>query len=170
MNSPNVDVLKQWAQENEPSDSMRYKKSYLHMISFMRGELFMHPFYKLAGDAEVCECTIVGTHRSKSIELPVVKYTYVSEFASVEVIVSYNFHMWSVTVRSSHDIPDAVNALDMMDSSYSFMYGFNSEDCLGKYEDNPREFSVTLHDHNEMWALMRIIRVMIQKAGVPAEL
>lgn len=162
---PDFEELRQWGVDHEPDDNMRFKPGYWHSVIFMRDDLFTYPFWRLAEKANLCKVSVIGTHYSKSIELPVVKIEYKSENISLEVLLSYNFHMWSVTVRCSHPIPDMVKALKLFDpkkSSYCGLYGFNPADELQCYDENQKEFSCTVNGYNEMWTFMRIVTCMAE--------
>lgn len=166
--SPDYEELRQWGVDHEPNDKMRYKKGYWEQILFLRDTLFTCMFWKLAEHSELCKISVIGTHFSKSIELPVVKIEYRSgglETISLEVILSYNFHMWSVTVRSNYPVSDIVKSLRLFDTSkphYCCLYGFDSTDVLGCYDSNQREFSCTINDYNAMWTFMRTIVCTIE--------
>ena len=81
------------------------------------------------------------------------------------MIVSENFHGFSVTIRSSFLIPDIVKTLKLFDTTNSYyccLYGFDKSDHLGSYDENQKEFSCTVNGYNEMWAVMRVVSTMIE--------
>jgi hypothetical protein len=165
---PDTESFQAWANEHEPDDDMIHKPGYWSQIVFIRDRLFQYPFYKLAECAETLTLEVIGTHTSKSIKLPVAKITFQKrgcDAVRLELIVSYNYHMWSVTVRSSEPVSNIVKKLKLFDTSESccYLYGFDSTDHLGCYDNNQREFSCTINDNYEMWAFMRTLMLPISE-------
>lgn len=166
---PECEEFKQWCIDNEPDDKMRFKPGYWSQIQFMRDQLYRVPFWDLADKAEVCKIEVYGTHTSKSVKLPVVKITYkgkgLGNDVYFEMIVSYNFHMWSVSVRCTEQIPETIVDLRLFnqdESSYCGLYGFKPEDELSSYRNNKREFSCTINTTYELWTFMRVITCMLE--------
>lgn len=166
---PDFQELKAWLDEHEPKDKMVYKNGFWHSIAFIRDRLFQFPFWDLADSSRSCTLKVIGTHRSKSIILPVCKIEYVGRGLCndvyFEMIVSYNFYQYSVTIRCNYAIPDMVKSLKLFDTRESCsccLYGFNDEDYLGPYNRNQREFSCTVHDNYKMWGVMQVIKVWLE--------
>lgn len=162
---PNVDEFQSWANNHEPSERMRFKDGYWNQINFFRDELFQIAFWNMSEHAHLCKLSVIDTHVSKSIELPVCKIEFANDKINFEMVVSYNFHMFSVSVRCNHAIPETVKTLKLLDSTkscYCYLYGFPDEYHFSPYDENQSEFSCTINDRYEMWAFMRVITTMIE--------
>lgn len=137
-----------WALQHQPGDTMLWKQSFWNNIIFMRDTLFPMMFNcknddKNDYDAMISRINsgveIVGTHKSKSIELPVVKITY----RNIVIVFRYNFYNWEMTVIS--DIPIKLN-WDLISKNRSmFFEGFPAEYMLDtRYKQSHTKFSATI--------------------------
>lgn len=125
--------LHAWAMNNEPPDAMIYKKGYWIQIQLIRDELFgmFHDRVK--------EISVVSTHTSKSIILPVYK---VSLADGTIMIMRCNFHDWKVTVISSTPVllnTACLRANEGINPIYC--EGFDPSWVLGPYAQSSKEFT-----------------------------
>ena len=91
--------LHHWAIDNKPADNMCYEKGFWAQIMFMRDTLSR----VIAGKGKTSEevesaCTVIGTHTSKSIKLPV--YRLENKEKGLVIILRDNFHNWKMSVIS----------------------------------------------------------------------
>ena len=96
-----------WLEEHQPEDNMLWKSSWWDRNVFIREDLFKFFGY---------DYEIVGSHRSKSIECPVVLVKY----KNTEIILQYNFYDWQVMVKSKEAVE--LNYLDLYHAAGDYFY------------------------------------------------
>ncbi len=138
--------LQEWAMENKPEEKMIYKQGYWDQIVFIRDTLRSvlsrtEGDYKILGD----NITVISTHTSKSILLPVFKVVLPN---GVEMIMRYNFHDWKISVSSPFEIDcDFLNIFNYGAEVHSvYCEGFEEEWVYGPYIENNKKFTL------ELWA------------------
>ena len=139
-----VDLLT-WCRVNEPGDTMIYKSGYWDQICFVKDVLLNVCWKKY--DYKANPPLVIGTHTSKSIDLPVYKIKISDD---VTIYMRYNFHDWKVTVDST--IPITVDHRGIFDLKRAI----NSCYCEGfltagvpvyrSYADYKKKFTVNLDD------------------------
>lgn len=167
---PDLDALDKWCKANNPSLRMVYREAFWQQVNLFRtsflAALFKRPHSRKDPIAyDRCDLDIIGTHTSKSILLPVCRFSLQKDDLDVEIILSNNFHDWSVAVNSSHPIPEMVVALRLFDHievRRCFLNGIPTEYLYGSYNDDSNQFSCTMHDDYSMWSFLRIIGSMFQ--------
>lgn len=104
---------------------------------------------------------VVGTHYSKSCELPV--YHFERRDLGLQFIMRGNFHDWKLSVLSHH--PVEAYALRVLgytspprDPDYTgdclapvYFEGFDTDWCFGYFSENSHKFSISLADDQSLW-------------------
>ena len=109
--------IETWIAENPPGDQMYWKSAARSQFEYLLGTLL--PL--LQDNDPAASMTVVGTHTSKSIALPVVALH--SPKRGVTIYARDNFYNWSVTVESAMEI-DLGNTLILFNPE---------EECLSVY-------------------------------------
>lgn len=139
--------LHAWALNNEPSDAMLNKAGYWRQIVFVRDDL-SGMFHK-----KLKEISVISTHRSKSITLPVFM---ISLNDGTVMIMRCNFHNWMVTVIS--DRPVFLNtACFKSDEKIDPIYceGFDPSWVLGPYADSKRRFTFKVYNDDQLFHFLQ---------------
>lgn len=91
-----VDVTT-WIRVNEPSKDLIYGNGLGKQVVFVRDVIGSRLFYKLRDKKDKCiETYAIGTHRSKSVLLPVMEIQL--KKYGINLIFRYNFYDWCVSV------------------------------------------------------------------------
>jgi hypothetical protein len=147
--------LQDWANENEPSDTMKWKRGYWDQVCFIRDQVG----YLLLGYEEAREkILVINTHVSKSIKLPVF-YIDLKEWYGLELILRYNFFDWKVTVKSDFDIDCDFMDLFTENESINYLYceGMENE-VYGMFKENNKEFTVEISDQFKLFNFLWILK------------
>lgn len=150
--------LTQWLAENPVDSRMFWKRA--------AEEQFIQ-LVAIGALLEV-EPTVISTHRSKSITLPVVSFERPD--IGLLVVIRGNFYDYKLSVRSERPIADAGFA-DLFatapDGSYGaslsscYFEGFPEDLVFGHYSKNPRRWSASLGDDK---ALRDVIAACLESA------
>lgn len=89
--------LREWCEQNIPGDEMLWKGGFGQQVSFVRDTLNALVWRGVPYD-DRGDVSVVSTHRSKSIILPV--YELARPDLGIRVILRNNFHDWKVSVIS----------------------------------------------------------------------
>lgn len=150
--------IQEWAVENEPSKDMLWYKGYWDQICFIRdqiGNILFSGDWKKAKN----EITIVNTHVSKSIKLPVYHINLENKYG-IELIMRYNFYDWKVSVKSLKAI--STNFMNLFDEggkvSYLYCEGFQTENVYDSYKNNKNKFTVELYDNYQLYTFIWILK------------
>jgi len=92
---------------------------------------------------------VIGTHKSKSVLLPVMQLST----DSVTLTIRYNFHNFAVSVDSKKDVPWVFDGLfDSKTTSAScYFEGFQKGIVYGSYDSNPRQFSFHVRSKEQFY-------------------
>lgn len=143
--------LQHWLMTHQPSDNMLYKEAWWEYLVFIRDKIIADMFYwPMVCDLNVDfeeqkrlmseNYDIVGTHRSKSIEHPVILMRY----KGVEIVFRYNFYDYEVTVISDKDI-ELPDGLFDKDEKYFYYQGFPEKyQIKTPYSKSKKQFSVNI--------------------------
>lgn len=152
-------ALQKWANENEPSDDMLYKKGYWDQIRFVRDHLpsvFANTYDEFEAIRETIQ--VVSTHVSKSIRLPVFHVTL--EKFGLELILRQNIYEWKVSVVSKKEIQcdfgDLVNPMGDIDPIYC--EGFEQDWVYPSYETNQQTFTVEIGSEYKLYTFLWLIK------------
>jgi len=131
--------LQEWFNENEVSDEMLWKKSYINQFMFVRDEI--------GGlvNRELGKVFVINTRTSKSIKLPV----YFMEKNGLQLILKENFYNWKMSVISGKPIVADFDGLfhttypvdiDYTGNPLSSVYfeGFPEEFIFGYYQKSEK--------------------------------
>jgi len=156
MNKGNYMKLQEWANENKPDSNVIYKKGYWNQIIFIRDQvpsIFANDFdeYRIIQDL----ITVVSTHTSKSIVLPV--YKIITDCC--DIYLRNNFYDWKVSINSIKDIKGNFKKLFGMDDIISYLYceGFKKEWVFGSYNENKSKFTIELRNDYHLYTFLWII-------------
>lgn len=149
-----VDLLT-WSRVNVPSDDMLFKDHYWKQIMVVRD----HIPYLLIDNYEqfkVLTVNVIGTHKSKSILLPV--YEINLPHVGIKIIMRNDFFDWKVSVISEKDIE--LKKCDLFkDKEISPVYceGFKKEHVFGPYSKNKKQFTIEIDDTYKLVTFLYII-------------
>jgi hypothetical protein len=151
-----------WAKTNRPTEDMFFCRAWASQMEFICNDIpFLFPYPKGLDSLEHLAfldahqhwlsslLTVVDTHRSKSIVLPVVCLNLLA--SGIKVTFRNNFHDWSVAVASPIEI-DA-DFLDLWDydvlaQPYIGFEGFPKDTVYAPYSKNKKNFSFYLAPNN----------------------
>ncbi len=134
--------LLDWTKDNPVRDSMLWKQAALDQLQIFRGFA-----YRLSDKyGEPAPATVISTHKSKSINLPVVEFTTGD---GVKVIARDNFYDVKASVwlprPLNHDLFGCVKSLDSHDNAPCYFEGFESEWVLGPWHKEADSFSASFN-------------------------
>lgn len=101
---------------------------------------------------------VAGTHRSKSITLPVY-HIDLSVLHGVHVWMRGNFYDWKVSVKSDRPVV-GVDFLDVFDPTVEHLdcYCEGMDQVFGSYSANPSEFTVSIGSVFDLAVFFRVLR------------
>lgn len=159
--------LQAWISEHVAADEKLWKSAWGQQAEFLRDELqhlvgagLSYPKYK---EAEIAR--VISTHRSKSIDLPVVEFARLD--LGIRFIVRNNFYNWKLTVLSEKPIEADFGALfytepppepDYTGDKLHAVYfeGFPGDLVRGYYSQNKSEWSAEIHGDYAMWMVIHL--------------
>lgn len=154
--------LQTWLNDNEPDEKLFWKQGQIDQCIFVRDYIhpLLQPEYK---EQRRFPVRVVGTHKSKSVLLPVFSIAG----PSVEVRLRYNFFNWVVSVSSGKTIQD--NFFDLFDRNdevqHIYAEGFEEKWVFGPYaKARPastywsHEFSLFLPHRYPLWTFTYLMR------------
>lgn len=97
--------------------------------------------------------TVVATHTSKSVVLPV--YLLDLPKRGLQVVMRCNFHDWKLSFISEAPVTPQIQRTFTEREPINSVYceGFNPEWVFGTYVSNPRQFTIELYDRAQVWTL-----------------
>jgi hypothetical protein len=161
-----VDVTT-WIRTHRPDENLIYKEGLGKQVCFIRDDITANLFYSIIHGKEydhdkyesLCPL-VIGTHRSKSVLLPVMQIN-LDKFG-IKMIVRNNFYDWKLSVISDKDIKcDFKNIFKEKDKkpiSSVYCEGFPKELVFGRYCDNKKQFTVELDCNYHMYVFMYLLR------------
>jgi len=159
--------IQEWIDQQLVGDEMIWKGSWGRQLEFLRDDL-QHLAgaglsYQKRKEAEVAR--VISTHRSKSIDLPVVEFARPD--LGIRFIVRNNFHNWKLTVLSEKPIeadfgpvfctkppPEPEYTGDHLRPVY--FEGFPEDLVRGYWSQNKREWSAEIHSDHSMWMVVHM--------------
>jgi len=143
--------LQAWALANQPHEESFFKEAFWKQVMFVRDDL-----RRAMGN--VTEITVVSTHTSKSILLPVYKLTLKS---GVRIIMRGNFHDWKVTVISSELRENIQMNTALFDAnkriSEVYCEGFEDIWVHGPYYESRKAFTLEAPNDLMLFAILMSI-------------
>jgi hypothetical protein len=147
--------LQKWAIENEPSKEMYYYEGYWDQIIFIRN-IITYLIFDTSDEAERSR-SVVSTHVSKSIKLPV--YQFEAKKLGLTLTLRYNFSDWKVSV-SSH-IPITCDFMSLFDGSQEwsthYCEGFGADRIYKSFNENNKEFTVELDNKFKLYTFIVVL-------------
>jgi hypothetical protein len=146
--------LMDWAKTHKPSEKLLSGQGYWDQIHFVRGNIN----YLFVSTDDRCldkPVMVVGTHSSKSVLLPV----YSIKTPDIEVRFKGDFHIWLVSVKSEHIVPDVFYNIINRSASINPVYlgGFHKDWMFGSYDLNQLQFSVEIHSDYDLYTFFLVI-------------
>lgn len=129
-------LLKKWINENNPSNDMVYYKSFFEQMQVFTFIPCRNAY-------------VISTHTSKSILLPVVKFTFNNGNI---IIVRCNFHDIKVSAILYKPFPENYAGILFYNSDEKinpiYCEGFNKDLVFDSYKTNKSKFTVELNGCN----------------------
>lgn len=148
--------ITQWGISNEPNKELLASESYWGQIKFVRDVLIRvlartHEEYKIVEE----HITIVGTHYSKSVKLPVYRITLSDGTAFT---LRCNFHDWKVSVESPKEVEADFMSLFDPNTAIHEVYceGFPPELVFDPYATNKRQFTLEIATDHQLYVFFWI--------------
>lgn len=160
------DKIQHWAMTHQPDDDMMFKEGFWSNIVFLRDKIIPMWYYKdtykdttMRWEDIIKEMgtnyDIIGSHRSKSIKLPVILMRY----KGAEIVFRNNFYNYEITVLCDHEIELPTNLFSSNDKTNFYYEGFPKEYCIfTPYSESKAKFSVTLGDDYTFYTFMFILK------------
>ncbi len=165
--------LHKWWPENKPSDEMLWKEAFANQLDFVASRLkyVMVPRGPEGyGDESMAHhekvqkiVTVISTHVSKSIRLPVYKITW--DWYGVTTILRNNFHDWKVSVES--EVPVKINPHLLFDPKkqvhHVYCEGFDTSWVYKPYANDKSKFTAAIYDNYSLFTLFHLIRTYLDE-------
>jgi hypothetical protein len=147
------DDLALWATNHEPGDDMLGKPAYWRQVMFMRNQV-RDLFFPI--EENIYPVRVVGTHHSKSIELPVYSLAVPG---LVEVRLRNNFYDWKISVKTNRRLPDLFMGLfdTLVAPPAIYCQGFTADWVFGPYAQNSSQFSLEIFDDYKAYTFLYIL-------------
>lgn len=140
--------LAEWIVSNTPKDEMIYKNAAQDQCEFIANTI--RPLIFLNIDPKECKAHVIGTHKIKSIRLPVVEFW----IPGLRFVMRDNFYNWKVSVQCDKPIdidPDKLfDPNDERSISDVYCEGFELWDVFGTYAANKQRFTVELYKNEDL--------------------
>lgn len=160
--------LNDWCSNNKPDENLIYKDGLKHQCIFVRDKLMMNMFLDVATDyfkyksfderSAILKSFVpyvIGTHRSKSVLLPVMEMDLSK--IGLKIVLRYNFYDWCISVESENDIECDFMGLITYDKGY--FEGFPSDRIYENYTSwNKKNFSLVLNNDYEVYVFMFLLK------------
>lgn len=155
-----------WIANNQPKGEMFYAGACGTQFAFiakLQSILFGNP-----KTAERCTA-IIGTHRSKSINLPVVEF----QLPNVRLVMRDNFYDWKVSVQIDEPIdPDVIGVsfFELFDrkaeTSSCHCEGFSEHDVFGSFDSDHGKFTVSIGNDENLAKFCTLLRNYAAGIGI----
>ncbi len=149
--------LQEWANENLPAENLIWKDGYWDQIIFVRDKIPQLVFSNY-DEAQEHRTTVISTHTSKSIQLPVYRLKLTN---GITFTMRHNFHDWKISVNSPNNIEiDFLGLFDPEDTRNIlgvFCEGFPDKTVFGCYADNKCKFTIELFSQYEVFTFFWIL-------------
>ncbi len=144
--------LQAWFMANEIEEKMLWKKSAEKQIMFVRDE-----FHRLFGD-DLLETSVVATHTSKSIKLPVYQVVLKGD---IVLTMRDNFHNWIISVESpvALEFPTDLFSSDWTEDTHIvYCEGFDADQVFPSYQKSKKKFTLGIYDEKNLYVFMFLLR------------
>lgn len=146
-----IDVMA-WMRVNEPEERLIYGKDLSYQVSFICDTIctLLLPNYD---EWQANIPMVISTHYSKSVKLPV--YQINLEKYGIEMVLSYNFYHWAISIKSKKpldfDFMNLFNQDDVVPPLYC--HGFPSNKVYGSYSMNHSQFTFLIDSYRSYYDL-----------------
>lgn len=159
--------LHEWAHANHPSNNMLFRECLSAQLNTIFGQVV--PLLFVRGN--YCEVAVIATHRSKSIDFPVMEITataFGSGLPWVRLTLRDNTFDWKVSVESA--VPLNITPKDLFDPTVAhascYCEGFPASRVFDAYAQNHSRFTVEISSSKNLVAFVEQI-ASFEPAGVP---
>ena len=164
--------LTNWIEVNEPEDNLIYKDGFYDQCRFvtLMGNMFIYDATDYSYDLDFkkrCEIienfvpSVVGTHRSKSVLLPVMEIDL--SRIGIKIILRCNFYDWCISIESQKDID--CDFMGLITDRKGYFEGFPKDRIYEKYsETNKKKFSLCLKDTYDVYTFIFLLRNYLIKS------
>lgn len=166
--------LIQWSVDNEPKGTMAGAGGYWHQILFVRDSLqyLLGRGLSYYQGKERISATVIATHRSKSVELPVYCLTRKAtpeDPTELQLILRDNFYNWKLSVISNKKIdvdltglcgtkPPTEPEYHGNDLAPVYFEGFPKHLIFGWYEtSDKKQWSAQIGGESPLWTVIFLI-------------
>lgn len=158
-------TVNKWLEDNVPNDRLTYASGCRHQIRFVLDELVRLIAPDLDFDAMNNVATVISTHRSKSVCLPV----FSLKRPGLQLILRNNFYNWKLSVISDSpveaDFSGLFHTTPPLDPDYTgnplssvYFEGFPEDLVFGYYESgDKRSWSAEMWSDYNMWCTVFLI-------------
>lgn len=161
--------LNDWWSNNEPDENLIYKDGLREQCLFVRDTLMLNMFIDIATDYlkynvfsdelraifEYFVPYVIGTHRSKSVLLPVMEMDLSK--IGLKIVLRYNFYDWCISVESENEIN--CDFMELVTNEKGYFEGFPKDRIYDIYSSqNNKNFSVVLNNKYEVYVFMFLLR------------
>lgn len=150
--------LLSWCREdsNWPDEKMLYKKATEHQVMFVRDTLpkaYVSTQEEYNFATEDLGTQVIGTHISKSCDLPV--YGLDIPSLGVRAVLSNNFYGWVVSIESPKPVDMSMfeGRISQEPCKPIYCSGFKEQWVLGTPAQNPCVFTVEMWSEYDLYAL-----------------
>lgn len=160
-----VDLLS-WCRVNEPGDEMLWKDKYCEQILFIRDDINAIFYGNDYEEYKNNPVMVIGTHRSKSIVLPV--YRIYLKDHGVIMILRNNFYDWKISVISKVDLNvDFIGLFDEKEKvNPLFCEGFTPDRVFGSYSKSKKQFTLELSNSSyKLYTFMFLLNNYLLNRG-----
>lgn len=163
--------LNDWWNNNEPNEGLIYRHGLGKQCIFVRDTIMLNLFLGIATDYykykefsdkrsklyESFHPSVIGTHISKSVKLPVMEID-LSDKLGIKIVLRNNFYDWCISVESENEID--CNWLRLINpTNKGYFEGFPRDRIYSPYsETNRKNFSVVLNGEYEVYTFMYILK------------
>ncbi len=161
--------LKSWAYLHEPSGAQGTKNKFWKVVKFMKDELPPMLYDWSVEEYYANPPQVLGQHKSKSILLPICLYRLEQ---GVEIILSYNFHLWDVSVTAPFDLDlDPTGLFETDNLIEPHCSTLRAEQINGSYSQSKQRFTLQLASEHMVFVfcflLKRAIKAQKTKSETP---
>lgn len=155
----------EWFENNVPNDRLYYASGCKHQITFARNVLGGLVANDLDYEVRNSIATVISTHRSKSVLLPV----FSLKRLGLQLILRNNFYNWKMSVVSDNpietDFSGLFHTIPPLDPDYTgdplssvYFEGFPESLVFGYYgPSDKRLWSAEIFSDHELWCTVFLI-------------
>lgn len=160
--------LNDWWSNNKPDENLIYKNGLAEQCVFVRDTLMGNLFLRIASDyssektfderSEILDNfipSVIGTHRSKSVLLPVMEMDLSK--IGLKIVLRYNFYDWCISVESENEVD--CDFMGLITDQKGYFEGFPTDRIYKNYsETNKKKFSVVLNNKYQVYTFVYLLR------------